>query len=163
MSEGLSANEREEQRLAKALNRVRTPVRASSSPVLARSASKPSFQDVKRAQQQQQAQPAAATVVEKKAVEASRPVVQRTASPVVARKVVHAATPAPSVRVVPAAQRAQPASSTVASVSRAEYELSDAQLEARCMQWLEKVEPLLGGEAFEFEMGEEMRKSPRVV
>ncbi len=163
MSEGLSANEREEQRLAKALNRVKMPARSSSSPSLSRAPSKPAtFQELRRAQQ-----PAAAAAPqqqERKVTEGTRQVLQRSASPM-AREVTRAVPAATApVRVAPlVAQRSHAPPASVASVSKSEYELSDAQLEARCMQWLEKVEPLLGGETFEFELGEEMRKSPRVV
>ncbi len=121
------AESREELRLAKALSRVKAPVRSSSSPAIKTSSpapSKPSFQELKRLSQKDLKKPP----------------------------------PEPPLAKPPLVQ----------TQTSAPQQLSDRELELRCMEWLQKVRPLLleqeEVEFLGFEVGEEMsRKSPRVV
>lgn len=162
MSDGLSANEREEQRLAKALNRVKTPQRATSSPSLSRAvdlnkrAPEPRTATPPRAvarevvrQPQPQPQPLVHVQVQVPTT-ASRESLRQAPA---AREVVR---PTPIVRQ-PQVLRTAPATME---------ELSDAELEAKCLKWLARMEPLLAVEnsvLCGFEVGEEMHKSPRVA
>lgn len=142
-----------ELRLQKALSRVRAPSRSISSPTIKTpekakplEAKKMTFQDLRRSRETEQ--PGA-----KKPDEAS---VTRQ-QPQVAVSFSRSAAPARE----PVVKRH--------AVTLQDPVLSDAELERRCLQWLEAVRPFLvnadeQAEFLSFEVGEEMeRKSPRVV
>ena len=149
---------KEEARLAKALNRVRAPSRSSSSPLI-RTPEKPAVKTTP-APEVPEKKPALPSFLElRKAPRQEQPRVveskNETKSTLVPGRV---ATVAPVRQAEPTRRHAVVLHDPV---------LSDAELELRCIQWLERVRPFLENEpAMEvgFEVGEEMeRKSPRYV